>query len=322
MTDKAEFDSDNTEMIDALEAPVDTLQELYGTFLPTVTARIWETCCWPDRMAEGWKIGDYRFVVLSVSPDSKTSLYVQFWSEPREPVLAEVCSGEWSPRSLKYVQESQRRLFRSLGYRKGGQANNFEKEAEINTAAAAEEIAREALRIFFEAFGYRGQWPLEIRCAQGERAVHQPVFSSLTPDDFAKLLSEHGFATAVPDVDDSPVVLVRHGRRRFTARFDHQLPHENSYRAIVLNAVLDAVREIPDEAVIELSNETGLTIRKEQNRDLWLSMLMLLDGGVTGEWVLRSSDYWLACVRRCDHLLQRIIRKRRVVVAKGRRQVH
>ena len=45
-------------------------------------------------MAGGCKIGDFKFIVYSISPDSKTELYVQSWSEPQESVLIEVCSGE------------------------------------------------------------------------------------------------------------------------------------------------------------------------------------------------------------------------------------
>jgi len=41
--------------------------------------------------------------------------------------------------------------------------------------------------IFFEVFGYRGQWRLDIERHRGERADHDPVYTSLTPEDFAKV---------------------------------------------------------------------------------------------------------------------------------------
>ena len=87
MTDDPFSDESDVETIGPLKARVTTLEQLSTHFLPTVAARIWETCCWPDRMADGWDIGDSKFIVCSISPESKTELYVQLWSEPRESVL-------------------------------------------------------------------------------------------------------------------------------------------------------------------------------------------------------------------------------------------
>jgi hypothetical protein len=56
----------------------------------------------------------------------------------------------------------------------------------VRTSAEAETVAREVLDIFFEVFGYRGQWPLEATWHGGERAEHEPVYASVAPDDFAK----------------------------------------------------------------------------------------------------------------------------------------
>ena len=33
--------------------PITSLDDLRERCLPTLTARIWETCCWPERMADG-----------------------------------------------------------------------------------------------------------------------------------------------------------------------------------------------------------------------------------------------------------------------------
>jgi hypothetical protein len=307
MTNQTDSDDTDVEILGPLQPRVTSLEELCERFLPTLAARIWETCCWPDRMADGWRIGDSKFIVCSVNPDSRTELYVQLWSEPHEPVLMEVCSGEWSPASVKYVQEPQRRLLRSLGYTKGGQANNFGKDVEVRNVAQAENVAREALRIFFDGFGYRGQWPLQIRCAGAERADEQPVFSSLTPEDLARLLSEHGYRAAIPDVEDTALVLLQRGRRRFVARLDAPVPKQRLYRAVILDAMLHPVREMPDEAVAALNDEiAGLTVRRGQERELRLSMLLLLDGGVTEAWILKSLEYWMTSVRGCERSLQKL----------------
>jgi hypothetical protein len=299
LTDRAVSDGDDNETIGPLERPVETLQQLYRELLPTVSARIWETCCWPDRNARKRKKGEFRFVVLSIEPDERSSLYVQFWSEPGEPVLAEVCSGEASPGSLKYVQASQRRWLRSLAYQKGGDVNNFQKKVVIEDTDAAEAAAREALRILFKAFDYRGQVPLEITQGGGERAVSQPVRSSIEPEGFAKLLADNGFATTVSHAGGFPVVTVRLDERHLTVRFQHRSRRAKGYRAFALVAVIRPGEHIPDDKLMELTRETGIAIWSEPNHDIWLSATYPLDGGVTSDWVLRSLNYWLASVDQC-----------------------
>ena len=111
--------------------PLASLEELTEACLPTLTARLWATCCWPATMAGGWKIGDHNFLIAEVRPDPETCLYVQFWSEPHEPVDAEVCSGEWNPGAVKYVRQPQRDGLTALGYTVGGRAHNFRKELQI-----------------------------------------------------------------------------------------------------------------------------------------------------------------------------------------------
>jgi hypothetical protein len=318
------FEEDSPiEVLNSLRTLAAGLDELSRKFLPTVAARIWEACCWPDRMSDGWKIGDYRFVVFSIDPEPKTELYVQLWSEPRETTLMEVCSGEWAPPAVKYVQDRQRRLLRELGFKKGGPARNFRKEIEIRNVTDAENAGREILRIFYEAFRYRGQWPLRIRSEAGERSELRPVFSSLTPEDLAKLLAEHGYKAIVPDVDDTALVLLQRGRRRFTARFDGRVPKPDLYQAIILDAMLQPPRRISDDAVVTLNDEiAGLTVRRGENRQLRLSMLMLLDGGVSEAWIVRSIDYWLVSIRRCERSLQSIVRKRPSTHGQDQPRVH
>ena len=323
MREEEDWDSGDFETLDALKAPVGTLEELCDRFLPTVAARVWATCCWPARMADGWKLGDYRFIVLSVSPDTKTNLYVQFWSEPGEPVLVEVCSGEWSPGVVKYLQESQRRKLRTLGFTKGGPAGNFGKMIDVHDVGEAENAAREALRIFFDVFGFRGQWPLQIQPECGERTEQMPVLSSVTTEDFAKLLAEHGYKTMIPDVDDTALVLLQGGRRRFTARFDGRVPKQDLYCAVILDAMLQPAGRIPDDAVVSLNNEiAGVTVCRAEDGALRLSMLMRLDGGVTEAWILKSIDYWLMSVRRCERSLQTIARRRPSARDRDRPRVH
>jgi hypothetical protein len=324
MPGATELDGSAIETLDAAAGPAETLEELYEQVLPTLAARIWNTCCWPARMADGWKMGDFKFLVVSVSPEPRTNLYVQFWSEPGEIVLVEVCSGEWSPGSVKYVQQRQRELLRALGFRIGGEARNFSKEIGITNVAQAETAARETLRIFYEAFGYRGQWPLELQFEPGERAEYGAVYSSVTPEDVEKLLAEHGYPSAVAMADDGPVIVAQRGRRRFMARPDRRLPKTNLYAAIRLDTLVRPARPVTDEAILALTSELpGLTIGRHGRQDLRLSMPLVFDGGVTDGWIVRSVQYWIEAVRRCERLLRAGGRCERPVPRRPRQpQVH
>ena len=140
----SEFQRNRTEREVLLEPGSErltSLLELTEACLPTLTARLWATCCWSANMTGAWKLGDYNFLIAEVRPDSETSLYVQFWSEPLEPVEGEVCSGEWNPGAVKYLGRQQRDTLTSLGYSGGGRAVNYRKELQIRTSSAAEAVA-------------------------------------------------------------------------------------------------------------------------------------------------------------------------------------
>lgn len=296
--------SEQEVILTAGKAPLASLEELTEACLPTLTARLWATCCWPATMADGWKIGDHNFLIAEVRPDPQTCLYVQFWSEPHESVDAEVCSGEWNPGALKYVRQQQREKIEALGYTVGGRAHNFQKELQIETSADAETVAREVLGIFFEVFGYRGQWPLELKWHQGERAEHEPVYSSVTPDDFAKLAAHLGFEIEAHS-RRQPVVHLRHGKRQFLAGLDGRVSGGSLYSIVVLQASLTSPRAIGD-AMVERINDTVpfAHVSLAEPQALVLSMPLRLDGGVTANWMANAFQHWFAAWRACERLLK------------------
>ena len=304
--DRYDLDETALETIDALQAPAADFEQLCEAYLPTVTARIWAACCWPASMEDGWKMGDFRFVVFSVSPESRTSLYVQFWSEPRERVLMEVSSGEWSPGTVKYLQAPQRALLQSLGFAMGGEAKNFRKHVTVSDVASAEQAARDTLRVLFDAFGCRGQWPLEIRAESGERAEPDYVYNSLTPDDLAKLLAEHGSSSSVNvDEDGSPVLLAQRGRQRFTVTFDWQVPDQSLYAVAVLDALVPSQVTLNEPTLTRVSQElVGLTVTAHDAETVRLSMPLRLAGGVTADWIVVGLGQWFGSLTRCRKMLR------------------
>jgi hypothetical protein len=291
--------------VPALNSPAETLDELCDQYLPALAAKIWDTCRWMDRDDGWWKVGDFRFLGIAIAPEPDTMLYVQFWSEPEDKVLVEVSSGESSPTSVKYVQKRQRDLIRSLGFEIGGEAKNFRKVVNIRNVAEAEEIARETLRLFFEGFNYRGQWPLELAPGRGARAQQMPVYLSLSPDDLAKMLVGHGYKSTVTTADGGPLLLAKRGRRRFMARFVGQVRENGRFTAVILDALLDPGHPTSDATLATVN--AGLpqvTVLRHEGSGMRVSGLLRLEGGVTAAWILSSVEYWFAAVRRCERMLQ------------------
>ena len=217
--------------------PIESLGALEDVCLAALTARIWETCCWPDAPGR-WTIGDYRFAIIEFEPAPDAPLYVQLWSESQESVLIEVSSGHSTPGSLKYVWRAQRKLLEQRGFMVGGAPRNFQKETVVDSPDGAEVLASETLAILFDIFGYRGEQPLTMTLRRGSRSEQRPVHASLTPEDFVKIAERHGFRVSLitgdSDFRSSRWKKDRSRRSRFSVRRSSaaiSLAHSCSERA-------------------------------------------------------------------------------------------
>jgi hypothetical protein len=291
-------------------------EELVERCHRALSAHLWTTCRWSEHGAE-WKIGDFNFLILSVEPDADSSLYVQFWSEPREQVAMEVGSGEWCPGAIRYIGPAQRKALDGLGYKVGGRARNFGKELVVDSAAAAETAALDALRVLFDVFGYRGQWRLEVKRHQGERAEHEPVYKSVSPDDFAKVAAHAGCDATIAEVDDVAIVALKQGRRAFFALLDWRVPKQTLYSLVTLRAEVALKRPVTDEAIAEVNSSMHFVkLWREDRHTVKLQMPILLDGGVTAHWLVTSLEHWFGAWRECERQL-----RRRAVVPKSHKKL-
>jgi hypothetical protein len=291
-------------LMKARKKPLASFEELSEACLAPLTARLWATCCWAPSMGRAWKIGDHNFLIASVEPDRDCSLFVQFWSEPHEAVLAEVGSGEWNPGVLAYMGEEQWSRVEGLGYTVGGRAHNFRKEVEIPSSKAARQMALEVLRIFYDVFEYRGQWALRVEWHQGERAEHEPVHTSLTPEDFAKV-ARHVGLDAELQPGDQPAVKMRRGRQGFLAGFVGRIPDNNLYTVAVFETTVSSASVI-DEGTLARIDESLLFARvaRLDASSLLLTMPMRFDGGVAVRWIVESFEHWFAAWQECERFVR------------------
>jgi hypothetical protein len=299
---------DNTQeevLVDILDEPITSIDALVKRCHPALSAQLWTTCCWPDDCSS-WKIGDFNFLVVSIEPDTNTSLYVQFWSEPHESVLMEVGSGERCPGAIRYIGPAQRKALDDRGYKRGGSAKNYQKELVINSASDAEVAAHEALQIVFDVFGYRGQWRLGIKRHRGERAEHDPVYNSVTPEDFAKVAASAGFAATVTVIDNTRLVALKHRRLASLAFMEGQVPRRNLYSLVNLQGELTLTRRVKDEAIETVNSAMRfLKVRRVGPRTVGIRMSLSLDGGVTAGWLTNSLQHWVTSWRECERQLRR-----------------
>jgi hypothetical protein len=296
--------------------------ELIGHCHRALSAQLWTTCCWPAHGA-GWDIGDFRFLVVSVRPDADTTLYVQFWSEPHQRVMVEVSSGEWNPGAIRYVGPAERQALEALGYTPGGRARNYGKTVVIDSAAAAEAAALEVLQVLFDVFGYRGQWRLDAERHRGARAEQQPVFTSVTPEDFANVAVRAGWEATVKMGADTPFVMLRRGRRTFLASMDWHVAGRNLYSLIGLQAELRLTQAVSDEAIAQVNSHMHLVqVYRTGNQSVRMHMPLAMSGGVTAAWIAQSLQHWLRSWRECERLLRRSTRAQQRQPSPGVELVH
>jgi hypothetical protein len=185
-------------------------EEFQRIVLPLVVTELARTCLWrPDGLGSDWKLGDHNFLILEFSPRRNVCLYLQWWSEPGEPVIVEVCSGKRNPTARPWITTGVRARLRARGFRRSKDSPNLRKGIPGATAASIVDLAYEALDILWDEFGYRGHQALRGHSGRGERARTAYVFDALTPGDVARLFEAEGcVCTTANERTDVPMVSV------------------------------------------------------------------------------------------------------------------
>jgi len=304
--------------------PIESLGGLEDVCLAALTARIWETCCWPDAPGR-WTIGDYRFAIIEFEPAPDAPLYVQLWSESQESVLIEVSSGHSTPGSLKYVWRAQRKLLEQRGFMVGGAPRNFQKEAVVDSPDGAEALASETLAIFFDVFGYRGEQPLTMTLHHGSRSEQRPVHVSLTPEDFVKIAERHGFrASLITGDSDVPVVALEKGSFKTVAVFGSQIQRGNLFGSLLLRTRVRGSSSLPPSA--PANNDVSCPVRFTVDGDgsVLAETSLMFEGGVTTEWIGKTLHRWRRAVRAHQHAMKHALKRSlsRAEAIKNRVSIH
>ena len=302
-TDMEQSEAKDDVLLEAASEPIGSLDDLLERCLAPLTAHIWQTCLWLDSPGL-WTIGDFRYSIVEFEPAPDVTLYVQLWSEPEEPVLMEVSSGNWNPGALKYIWRNQRKALEQRGFAVGGRARNFQKEVAVSSPDDAEVVAREVLTIFFNVFGYRAEQPLTMTLHRGSRSEQRPVHTSLSPEDFMKIAEQSGFgASLVVAESNSPVVTLERGQFKAIAIFGSPIPRSNLFGTVLLRTPVrgPSAMPLPDPADDEDSIARFIV---DGDGRVMAETSLRFDGGVTTEWIAKGIEHWRRAARKYQRLMQ------------------
>ncbi len=276
-----------------------TWAELERRCLPALAAAIravtrWR---WTDPGA-GWKIGDYAALILESPVADDASLYTQIWAEPLEPVCWEVSSGHANPGARPFVEGLPASCLEAMGFTIGGRARNFEKVTPVRTRADAVAMARDMLRIFHDAFGYRGATPLAISAFRQQRAsTDSVVHMSLTIEDAQKLLRGMGFDAET--AESAPTLLFcRRGPVAFVVRLDAQVDEQSLYRCLDLVSWVGEAGDFDDLGWINHLNQVSRVARAavDEEGSVLVTTGIILFGGVTEVYLSNRIKGWFEAV--------------------------
>jgi len=258
--------------------------ELRRALAPAVASCLKATCLWDATAA----VGDYRFVTFATDVTPKVHVYIQFWSEPWEPVLWEVSSGRSHAPTAKWLAGERAGRIEALGFAIGGKAENFRRQVDVRAAADATRIARAVVDICYDCFDYRGLRPVQAQMSYQSRGELELAYDSFTPEDLLKILIACGFRATAMDGDESaPVLCVSRRGIETTVMCLDRVEDRNLFQRAVLAADVD----VPDSIAAAVATAARPVIDRVPDV-IKMGTTLAFDGGVTVGWVMRRIQEW------------------------------
>ena len=236
------------------------------------------TCLWGDDAA----VGDHRFCVFSYDPADGVHVYVQFWTEPGQPVDWEVSSGNWYAPTKAYMRGERSRRLKDAGFRIGGAARNFQREVPVQREDDIRLVARQVVDLLHDALGYRGSQPLHVQAIADTRAPRQPVYAALCQDDLAAILGRAGYECepGEPANRVAPVLVTSRGLR-LAVVLTSPVKGDDRYHM----AAVGEAPEAPPTADVPFAD--GATVTP-----------LHFVGGVTAGWIVHQVEWRFRNARR------------------------
>lgn len=251
-------------------------------------------------------IGDYRFLVLDMQVAPETFVYVQFWSEPLEPVIWEVSSGRANPPTDEWLAGESAARIEALGFTIGGRAGKYRRTVGISSAAEVGAIAKAVVNVFLDGFEYRGSAPIRAELTGGGRAQIHETLDAFTPEDVSKVFAGLGFRVEKPveRADDEgeggpPVIRCRKRGTDTIVAFEERVGEENLYRRVQFTADLP----LPQEERRKLLAAPDAPADAEPIAVV--SVVHPFGGGVTVNWLIERITEWETVLAEHRRLVRR-----------------
>ncbi|MFB3853844.1 MAG: YbjN domain-containing protein [Vicinamibacterales bacterium] len=244
-----------------------------------------------------WKPGDFDIVIVETTLAPDAVLYVQLWSEPGQPTIWEVGSRSANPGAGRFVTTRVRRILRDMGFAADENAGSFRKQALIANSGDALSAARDVLRIFHDAFRYRGATPLVVRVFEYERSGRAVVHNRFTPEDIVNILRFRGYAAEVGmGRERQPLVLVDAGGFRFVVA--PAIPSgDGCFHCLDVTTVVGHVEGETESAWLAALNKLNGRSRAarawvDEDGDVLVGASVMCVRGVTEDYVAERIEAW------------------------------
>ena len=259
--------------------------ELHRRLDPVIRSWLEVTCTWHKR----WSPGHFRYVIFSFVPALGTTVFVQFWSEPLEPVAWQVSSGRTDEATRRWLGTDRADRIRVFGFEIGGDAENFEQFVVFNSARDVARVSRAVVDILYSALDYRGQQPLNVELGAGTHPPTQRVFDSFTTTDVAEVMSEQGQTLlGIEDDEEAPVLRFRRRGMHTTVELGDRREGTRSFGTMGLTCELE-----PSAAdVARLTEATRALAPPGAVPVVRLGTTLQFGGGVAMSWFQQRVAEW------------------------------
>lgn len=276
-----------------------------------VAAHLAQVCAWPEGgRGRSWRPGDYSFYILEFEPREGLKLFVQFWSEPGEKVLMEVCSPQSGTAAAAWPSDGLRETLAERGFEPGGEAGSFVKAIDAPDPSATAGLAREALAVLTECLGYDGRQPLTYLFCLGRRDGEHAdddasvVVRSLTLADLESLITAAGHSLQ-PLKDPARGFLASTQGVAYSAVLNSpQQGHAGHFGGLQLSAFAPVPESLSLAVAARLALELPCArLGIDSDGDLALMQTVVVDGGITRQNLAVQFGFWQQNLERVKQVL-------------------
>jgi hypothetical protein len=316
------FEDDGT-VLQASDTPLLPMQ-VWSRCEDLVGAHLAQVCHWPDSgRGRLWQPGDYSFYILEFEPEPGVKLFVQFWSEPGEKVLMEVCSPQANPVAQARFTDAVRDALLERGFEPGGEAGNFAKSVDAPAPSATTGLAREALSVLTECLGYDGRQPLDYLFCLGRRDDDASVAKDdasvlvrgLTLADLESLLTAAGHSAQPLKEPSRGFLAATHGVAYSAVLTSPQEDRPGTFGGVQFSAFAPVPESLSRTVLARLALDLPCArLGIDADGDLTLMQTLVVEGGVTRQNMAIQFGFWQQNLERVKQVLFRHLGKAADVV--------